>query len=773
MTIQIWKPGDKIKNGRFEVLKELGKGGFGITYLVRDFRKNENVVIKTLNATQQSDKNFADIQENFVKEGFTLNKFDHHHIVKVSEPVQLGQLWGLVMEYIPGEDLSSYMDKNGRLSEGEALGYIDQIAQALDYVHEKKFFHRDVKPENIMLRQGQREAVLIDFGIAREFIDLETVYLTNDSGTKFYKPIEQYSKRGIFGPHTDVYALAVTLYHLLTGALPGRGSPFYTSMGRKEAQDRGMGEKIEEYLWAELIKVGVSNKTLAAIQAGMAIEPEDRLKNMIEFRSLLSLLPTTKTEFTNFHVEAIGSAQKHPVKPSLLVDHHQSSQDELDQWQGMLAAIAFAEIRNFPLKAEHLDVQEVRRCYPFAEAIWQLQSDNEIGPYKTRQENFIWTWDGKLVGRTSLRMIVVPVPDAQWTGLPWWNQEDRKLMPPQPYLCDEEKCLFGGWLSNLLKEANNSNYDGNPHVVSLLHDFQNSLGCSAAEADIFDQDSPQYFGIPFKRGVMKGLNRPIKLKKIGYGGSFIKIINSIGKTPAKPLLLIDPCLATVWGIAPRQIQVHKNTTMASLNIEDLRAGRIEGWDDVRCIEPRDLFLPELAFIDVDDALPGGFPVQSNQPLLFNNNKITPLLPFNSLLLEYFTPEDLMGRVRFTQNGSMVRVVLKLPLAGIYGGANGHQEEYNLLREYTLNEQNAVKDVPVLELWPNLKIPNWQDYYAFYFDANDTFNVSFGDAIEPHDYKDRNGNYMITRLSDFHTCVSCYRHGYPVGIILLETPNKQN
>jgi eukaryotic-like serine/threonine-protein kinase len=287
MTIQIWKPGDKIKNGRFEVLKELGKGGFGITYLVRDFQKDENVVIKTLNATQQSDKSFADTQENFVKEGFTLKGFDHHHIVKVSEPVQLGSLWGLVMEYIPGEDLCSYMDKNGRLSEGEALGYIDQIAQALDYVHEKKFFHRDVKPENIMLRQGRKEAVLIDFGIAREFIDLETVYLTNDSGTKFYKPIEQYSKRGMFGPYTDVYALAVTMYHLLTGALPGRGSPLYTSMGRKEAQDRGIGEKIEEYLWAELINASVSDRTLFAIQAGMGIKPEDRPKNMTEFRGLL------------------------------------------------------------------------------------------------------------------------------------------------------------------------------------------------------------------------------------------------------------------------------------------------------------------------------------------------------------------------------------------------------------------------------------------------------------------------------------------------------
>jgi hypothetical protein len=460
---------------------------------------------------------------------------------------------------------------------------------------------------------------------------------------------------------------------------------------------------------------------------------------------------------------------------------HPLRQDAIGQWQGMLAAIAFAKIRNFPLVVQRLDIDEVRRRHPFAEALWQLKPDSEKSLYKIDnkeawQEIYIWTWNGEPVGMTSPTTIVVPAPEGIWSGLPWWNQDDRKLVFPQPYLSDEEKPLFGGWLSNLLRETNNPEYSGHPqtvnNVVGLLGSFQASMGRSASEADIFDQDSPQYFGVALNRGVLKGLNRPIKLKEIGSGDSYVKVVNSPSKTPAKPLILIDAEVATVWGIAPQNIRVHKDKTLASLNIEDLRAGRIAGWDDVRCIEPRDLFLPELTFIDVDDALPGGFPVQSNQPLLFNNNKITPLLPFNPLLLEYFTPEDLMGRVRFMQNGSMVRVVLNLPLAGMNSAANGRPEEYQLVREYTLNEQNAIEDVPVLELWPNLKIPNWQDYYAFYFDANDTFKVSFGDAQEPHTYSDRNGDYIITRLSNFPTHINCQRRGYPVGFILLKTPIEQ-
>jgi tetratricopeptide (TPR) repeat protein len=299
MAIQIWQPGDKIKNDRFHIIKHLGTGGFGITYLAEDTVKKQQIVIKTLNANQQSQADFAQKQENFVREGFTLTKFKHPHIVKVHEPIQIGELWGLVMEYIPGQDLADYIIANGRLGEAEALNYIDQIAQALDCVHEQKFFHRDVKPHNIMLRQDRGEAVLIDFGIAKEFVDLETIYLSNSLGTELYKPIEQYEKRGQFGAYTDIYALAVTLYHLLTGAAPGGGSPLYTSKARKDAQDKGWGANLDEHLWGELANAGVSERTQAAIKAGMEIEANQRPQSIAVFRELIGSLKKEKTNREN------------------------------------------------------------------------------------------------------------------------------------------------------------------------------------------------------------------------------------------------------------------------------------------------------------------------------------------------------------------------------------------------------------------------------------------------------------------------------------------
>jgi formylglycine-generating enzyme required for sulfatase activity len=295
METQTWRKGDIVGNGRFEILQELGAGGFGITYLAYDRVKKQQIAIKTLNSNQQREGDFAVRQKKFEDEEPTLRGFRHPHIVRVYEKVEINGLLGFTMEYIPGQDLAKYVKAKGRLSEAESLRYIDQISLALDYVHQDTFLHRDVNPRNIMLRQDRPEAVLIDFGLAREFAELEPIYLSNTDGSELYKPVEQYEKRGVFGPSTDIYALAVTLYYLLNGAPLGSGKNWiaFTSIARKMNYERGLGQECDRELWAELINIGVSARTLAAIQAGMTIEPEQRPKNMTEFRELLGLVPAT------------------------------------------------------------------------------------------------------------------------------------------------------------------------------------------------------------------------------------------------------------------------------------------------------------------------------------------------------------------------------------------------------------------------------------------------------------------------------------------------
>ncbi|MEM7581511.1 MAG: serine/threonine-protein kinase, partial [Cyanobacteria bacterium P01_A01_bin.80] len=209
--MQLWTPKQQLQSGKFTIQKVLGGGGYGVTYSALDANTNKTVAIKTLNPIHQSQADFEQQQVKFVQEAFRLVQCNHPHIVKFHEVINESGLWGMVMEHISGQDLAVYISQQGKLSEPEALKYINQIGTALEYIHQQGLLHRDVKPTNIVLRENQQEAVLIDFGLAREFDLNQTGSMTN-SKTEGYAPIEQYERRGKFGAYTDVYALAATLY---------------------------------------------------------------------------------------------------------------------------------------------------------------------------------------------------------------------------------------------------------------------------------------------------------------------------------------------------------------------------------------------------------------------------------------------------------------------------------------------------------------------------------------------------------------------------------
>ena len=205
----VWAKGRKLQDGKYVIEKELDQGGFGITYLVkRD--DGQKFVVKTLNDDMQKNSNFSKYQQNFVNEALRLARCSHPHIVRVEELIQERNLWGIVMEYVEGETLANLGKREGLLSQERALRYIQQVGDALVAVHQNGFLHRDVKPQNIMVRASCDEAVLIDFGIAREFEQDKTQSHTQFL-SRYFAPIEQYDKRAKRGAYTDVYALAGTL----------------------------------------------------------------------------------------------------------------------------------------------------------------------------------------------------------------------------------------------------------------------------------------------------------------------------------------------------------------------------------------------------------------------------------------------------------------------------------------------------------------------------------------------------------------------------------
>lgn len=313
-----WLSGQELQDGKYTIEKELGEGGFGITYRARDNQGNY-VVIKTLNDAIQKRADFAKFQQDFLNEAIKLAKCSHPHIVQIYEVIHEDDLWCIVMEYINGEDLGSFVENQGILSETEALRYIQQIGSALTVVHNNGLLHRDIKPQNIMLRSGKSEAVLIDFGIAREFKPNLTKTHTKILSDGF-APIEQYDARAKRGAFTDVYALAATLYSVLTGELP------------TIAPMRAIGTEWEE---AKKINSSISDKVNQAIIKGMEIKPENRSQSINEWLSLLNIQKTSNNTILSatqiIEDKIIHEFKTHvdykSSKAGLLIHHKESSSD--------------------------------------------------------------------------------------------------------------------------------------------------------------------------------------------------------------------------------------------------------------------------------------------------------------------------------------------------------------------------------------------------------------------------------------------------------------
>ena len=280
--------GTLLERGKYRILETLGRGGFGVTYLAEQVMAKRKVCIKEFfpkdyykrdgdsGCLTLSSDGFAEMmgkfKVKFVKEAQTIAALDHPNIIPIHDVFEENGTAYYVMDYVDGESLSDKVKRSGALSEADAVAYIRQVAEALDYIHAQQIMHLDVKPGNVMVRSKDNRALLIDFGLSKHYDTNsgEATSTTPVGVSHGYAPIEQYQQGGVglFSPETDIYSLGATLYYLVTGKTP----PQAAIVGE---QGVGLGD-------------GVSPNVRNAIEHAMQYWRKDRPRTIKEFMALLA-----------------------------------------------------------------------------------------------------------------------------------------------------------------------------------------------------------------------------------------------------------------------------------------------------------------------------------------------------------------------------------------------------------------------------------------------------------------------------------------------------
>lgn len=285
-TVYRLKPGT-ILNNKYLVGNCIGEGGFGITYIGRDLTLDMRVAIKEyfpngyVNRNNTVDQNvtastesrktvFAKGKDNFLEEARKIAKFvGEPGIVGVREYFEANGTAYIIMDYLDGVNLASYVRSSGTIPAAQMFELMLPMVRSLKRIHEAGIIHRDISPDNIMyLKSGSLK--LMDFGSAR--------YFTNDQKEmsvllkQGYAPEEQYRKNGDQGPWTDVYGLCATMYRCITGVIP------------VDALERLRSDSLEP---PSKMGVDIPESMEVVLLYGMAVFKQNRCQNMDELEDLM------------------------------------------------------------------------------------------------------------------------------------------------------------------------------------------------------------------------------------------------------------------------------------------------------------------------------------------------------------------------------------------------------------------------------------------------------------------------------------------------------
>lgn len=319
----------------YRIEEVLGAGGFGITYKVSSKIMAGNIPVRTYFAikeyfinsfcmrndshaivvTEALEGQFQDTKKGFLSEARRLNGLSGKHkgVVRVNEVFEANHTIYYVMQFLEGKNLRTLVNEQGPMTEQQALSLINQVGEAVDFLHQSRITHLDIKPDNILLTktdddETEPHPVLIDFGLAKHYDeDGNPTSTINVAGcSPGFAPMEQYVQITTFSPTADVYALGATLLFLLTGKIP----PIATEMS--------------DAVVDALLPVATSANVRQAVKWAMKKEKAERCQHVTDFLDMLNGQMVDETTVT------VKVQSKSAPAPEFVPDHIVDSQPIID-----------------------------------------------------------------------------------------------------------------------------------------------------------------------------------------------------------------------------------------------------------------------------------------------------------------------------------------------------------------------------------------------------------------------------------------------------------
>ena len=475
----------------------------------------------------------------------------------------------------------------------------------------------------------------------------------------------------------------------------------------------------------------------------------------------------------------------------------------LGEWRALLAMFALKNVKQINLKSMRVDLTADNA--PIAKVLRILQPKETLlgNEQAWLTDIYVIFFNDYPIAMTSPTTLAATAADypATFRGrldLPWSNDK-MTLTDPIKYLTRDELSALEAWLQKLYGELQEMSRGLNPNsqdvainllkcVANYREDVSRELGTATKSSVTFVPSNLNLKNV----GLVRLLNETALGRVASIEDSAVRLRVNLSRSD-KNLLLISPTMvkdfAEQEGTEPARLVIWQGVSANDITEKSLRGERNKLNDiilkNAEFRSPEDFFYEQMAVIEPGNAFPGSLEISGM--IILANESLTPILPIKRELLELFTPQDIVERISVSEDNDNILIHFRFPLSGVDGAGT----DFRFTKKYPRSELIYIQqEVPIIELWPNIRIEGWNKYYLYYenFQAQATGNgasdilVDEMYYVEPwtfgkktdDDYPSKGlKNCFTAKLNNFPEALICnYTTGnssQEIGMVLLDTP----